>query len=224
MFTSVTERLGFDFLLHRDLAIYVGWLPCLSYCFMFERRKNIWMLHGLNPSEQPMAFLCSFGHISLKVPNVKFDFNVSVAKHRYQTSKSKWWGHDMFHLHAIIRPNHFNFNVRFSGISALMSKTKHWSRIQCWVLSVIHAFDHIFWLVLPFGAFGEYWTWKILLHENIWCKGTFCNSVKCCSAIRNIHFITNGFFSYRAISLKSRNRGSEAQNEIQSIQRGFLRW
>ena len=27
-----------------------------------------------------------YGHISLKVPKVKFDFDVSVAKHKYQTS------------------------------------------------------------------------------------------------------------------------------------------
>ena len=31
----------------------------------------------------------SYGHISLKVPNVEFDFDVSVAKHRYKTWKSK---------------------------------------------------------------------------------------------------------------------------------------
>ena len=30
-----------------------------------------------------------YGQISLKAINVKFKFNVSVAKHRYQTSKSK---------------------------------------------------------------------------------------------------------------------------------------
>ena len=62
---------------------------------------------------------------------------------------------DMSHLHTIIRPHHFNFNVRFSCISALMSKTKHRSRIQRWVLLVIYAYDHIFWLVLPFRVLAN---------------------------------------------------------------------
>ena len=46
------------------------------------------------------------------------------------------------HLHAIIRTNHFDFEVRFWTISALMLKTIHQGWIQCWVLSVIYAYDH----------------------------------------------------------------------------------
>ena len=48
------------------------------------------------------------------------NFDVPVAKHRHQTSKSKWWGHDTSHLHAIIGPHNFNFHVWFLCISALM--------------------------------------------------------------------------------------------------------
>ena len=47
----------------------------------------------------------------------------------------------MSHLHAIIRPNHFDFNVRVLCISALMSKTMHQIQIRRWVLSVIRAYD-----------------------------------------------------------------------------------
>ena len=50
----------------------------------------------------------------------------------------------MSHLHTIMRPHHFNFDVRFSYISALMSKTIHRSRIQRWVLSLIYAYDQFY--------------------------------------------------------------------------------
>ena len=37
-------------------------------------------------AQRPYAAKKPYGHISLKVPNVKFDFDVSVAEHNYQTS------------------------------------------------------------------------------------------------------------------------------------------
>ena len=83
----------------------------------------------------------TYGHISLEVPNIEFDFDVSVAKHRFQISKSKLWGHGMSHLPAIMRPHHFDFHVRFLCISALMSKTIHRSQIWRLVLSLIYAND-----------------------------------------------------------------------------------
>ena len=50
----------------------------------------------------------------------------------------------MSHLHDIIRPHHFDFDIRFTCISAFMLKTIHRSRIQRRVLSVVFAYDHLF--------------------------------------------------------------------------------
>ena len=43
-------------------------------------------------------------------------------------------------MHAVISPHHFDFDVRFLCISALMLKTIHQSQILRWVLSVIYAY------------------------------------------------------------------------------------
>ena len=76
-------------------------------------------------------------HISLKVPNVEFNFNVSVRHCLLSTHTLK--SNSMFgtHLHAMIRTHHFDFDVRLCLISALMSKTQHQSQIRHWVLSLI---------------------------------------------------------------------------------------
>ena len=44
-------------------------------------------------------------------------------------------------MHALIRPHHFDCDVRFPCIGELMSKTIYFSQIRLWVLSVIHAYD-----------------------------------------------------------------------------------
>ena len=101
----------------------------------------IYYCHVMGIIANHAMFHSPFEHISLKVPNVEFTLHVHVAKHWYHISKSKWRGHDTSHLHAIIRTYRFNFDVRLSCITALMSKTKHQSQTQHWALLVIYAYD-----------------------------------------------------------------------------------
>ena len=63
------------------------------------------------------------GHISLEVPNLKFDFNVLTAYSSYH-----------IHQKPFISAHHFNFDVWFWPISALMLKTIPWSRVWRCVL------------------------------------------------------------------------------------------
>ena len=51
------------------------------------------------------------------------------------------------HLHTIIRTHHFDVDVRFWPISALILKTTHQSWIWRWVLSVIYAYDQFIWQI-----------------------------------------------------------------------------
>ena len=62
-------------------------------------------------------------HLLLKVPNVKFDFNVSVDSRHFLADTSKSNSSLGTHLHAMMRTHHFDFDVRFCPISALMLKT-----------------------------------------------------------------------------------------------------
>ena len=76
-------------------------------------------------------------HISLRVPYIKFNFNVFVRHCLQSTHTSKLNLTLGTHLHAVIRTHHFDFDIRFWPISTLMSKTLHQSRILRLVLSVI---------------------------------------------------------------------------------------
>ena len=76
-------------------------------------------------------------HISLKVPNVEFNFDVSVRHCLLSAHTLKSNLMLGTHLHAMIRTHHFDFDIRFLPISVLMLKTLHQSRIRRWVLSVI---------------------------------------------------------------------------------------
>ena len=53
------------------------------------------------------------------------------------------------HLCNIIRTHHFDFDVRFWPISALMSKAMHQSWIQRWVLSVIYLWSVLCYPLMP---------------------------------------------------------------------------
>ena len=69
-------------------------------------------------------------HTSLKVPNVEFNFDVSVRHCLLSTHTSKLNSTLGTHLDAMIRTNHdYDFSIRFWPISALMSKILHQSRI-----------------------------------------------------------------------------------------------
>ena len=91
--------------------------------------------------QKAITDLKPYGHISLKVPNVEFDFDVSVRHCLLSTHTAKLNLTLGSHLHAMIRTHHCDFDIRFLPISALMSKTLHPSEIQRWVLSVINAYD-----------------------------------------------------------------------------------
>ena len=52
------------------------------------------------------------GYLSLKVPNVKFDFDVSVRHCLQSTHTSKLNLTFGTHLHALIRTHHFDFDIR----------------------------------------------------------------------------------------------------------------
>ena len=66
-----------------------------------------------------------YGHISLKVPNVQLDFDVSVRHCLLSTHKLKTNLMLGTHLHALIRTHHFDLDIRFLAISTLMLKTLH---------------------------------------------------------------------------------------------------
>ena len=83
------------------------------------------------------AYLCTFA-ISLKVPYVKFDFDVSVRNCLLSTQSYSTLG---THLHAMIRTHHFDFDIRFWPVSTLKSIILHQSWIQWWVLSVTYAYE-----------------------------------------------------------------------------------
>ena len=95
----------------------------------------------LNRSWSKKADLKLHGHISLKVPNLKFDFNVSVKNFLLSTHTSESNLTLGTHLLGMIRTQHFDFDVRFRPtVCTLLSKTLHQSQIRCWVFSVIHAY------------------------------------------------------------------------------------
>ena len=75
------------------------------------------------------------------VPNIEFDFNVSVRHCLLSTYTSKSNLTLATHLHAMIRTYHFDFDIRIWSINTLLSKTLHQSRIWRWELSVIYAYD-----------------------------------------------------------------------------------
>ena len=52
-------------------------------------------------------------HLLLKVPNVKFDFDVSVDSRHCLTDTLKSNSTLGTHLHAMIRAHHFDFEVKF---------------------------------------------------------------------------------------------------------------
>ena len=53
------------------------------------------------------------GYLSLKVPNVKFDFDVSVSHCLLSTHTSKLNSTLGTHFHAMIRTHHFDYDIRF---------------------------------------------------------------------------------------------------------------
>ena len=53
------------------------------------------------------------GYLSLKVPNVKFDFDVSVRHCQLSTHRLKLNSTLGTLFHAMIRTHHFDFDVRF---------------------------------------------------------------------------------------------------------------
>ena len=59
----------------------------------------------------------------VKVPNVKFNFDVSVRHCLLSTHTSKSNLTLGTHLHAMKRTDHFDFDIRFSPIRVLMLKT-----------------------------------------------------------------------------------------------------
>ena len=52
-------------------------------------------------------------HLSLKVPNIKFDFDVSVDSRHCLTDTLMSNLTLGTHLHAMIRTHHFDFDIRF---------------------------------------------------------------------------------------------------------------
>ena len=52
-------------------------------------------------------------HLTLKVPNVEFDFDLSADNRLCQTDRSKLNSMLGTHLHALIRTRHFDLDVRF---------------------------------------------------------------------------------------------------------------
>ena len=74
------------------------------------------MLVDYCKSRPPCIFLPN-GHLSLKVPNVELDFDVSVRHCLLSTHTSKSNSILGTHLHAMIRTHHFDFDVRFWPIS-----------------------------------------------------------------------------------------------------------
>ena len=123
---------------------------CRFKFFKEENKNNFWktlgLLRNLEKSWNTLEF-CSMGgkeslNFSLatyrvKVPNVKFNFDVSVRHCLLSTHTSKSNLTLGTHLHALMRTHNFDFNVRFWPISALMWITLHRSRILRLLLSVI---------------------------------------------------------------------------------------
>ena len=72
-------------------------------------------------------------HISLKIPNVEFNFDVSIRHCQLSTHASKSNSTLGTHLHAMIRTYHFDFNIRFRPISALENLTpkSNWMLVIC---------------------------------------------------------------------------------------------
>ena len=67
-----------------------------------------------HPSLIPATSNCFYHrHISLKVPKVEFDFDVSVWHCLLSTHTSKSKSILGTHLHAMIRTHHFDFDIRF---------------------------------------------------------------------------------------------------------------
>ena len=62
-------------------------------------------------------------HLSLKVPNVEFNFYASVDSRQCLTDTTKSKSTFGTHVYAMIRNHHFDFEVRFWPISAHTSKT-----------------------------------------------------------------------------------------------------
>ena len=52
-------------------------------------------------------------HLSLKVLNVEFDYNVSVDSRHCLTDTLKSNSTLGSHLHAMVRTHHFDFDIRF---------------------------------------------------------------------------------------------------------------
>ena len=77
-------------------------------------------------------------HNEMKVPNVNLDFDVSVRHCLLSTHTFKSHSTSGTDLHTVIRTHHFDFDIRFWPISALMGKTLHRSWNQSSVLSVIY--------------------------------------------------------------------------------------
>ena len=65
--------------------------------------------------------------ISLKVPNVEFNFGVSVRHSLLSAHTSKSNSMLGTNLYAMIRTHHFDFDLRVLPISARMTKTLHQS-------------------------------------------------------------------------------------------------
>ena len=63
--------------------------------------------------KSPFMFNIPSGHLPLTVPNVKFNFDVSVWHCLLSTPTSKLNSTLGTHLHAIIRTHHFDFDGRF---------------------------------------------------------------------------------------------------------------
>ena len=66
--------------------------------------------------KQPLSFFAKRSdhrNIWLKVPNVEFDFDVSVWHCLLSTHASKLNSTLGSHLHAMIRTHHFDYDIRF---------------------------------------------------------------------------------------------------------------
>ena len=81
-----------------------------------------------------------------KYPTSKLDFDVSVRHCLLSTHTLKSNSTLGTHFDAMIRTHHFDFDIRFWPIKALMSNTLHQSQIQRWLLSVICVHKDISWV------------------------------------------------------------------------------
>ena len=91
-------------------------LLCRAMLFLPVELQFVLPRSGYFDIKQPLSFFAKRSdhrHISLKVPNVKFDFDVSVRHCLLSTHASKSNSTLGSHLHAMIRTHHFDYDIRF---------------------------------------------------------------------------------------------------------------